>query len=87
MTRSGEGLRSIDEGGPRLILSEALCERELDLEMADVLPPRDTLGVMPLNITVAPAINVGVATGVAVATQVLTKEASNLAAVLTVVNL
>jgi hypothetical protein len=64
-----------------LRLSEALCERELDLEMADVLPNRDTLGMLSINITVAPSITVVAATGVAVATQVLANESSNIASV------
>ena len=61
--------------------SEALCVRELELEMADVLPDRDTLGVLPINITVAPVINVAAVTGVAVATQLFTNESSNLASI------
>jgi len=64
-----------------LHFSEALCERELELEMADVLPHRDTLGMPFINITVAPVITVAALTGVAVATQVLTNESSNLASV------
>lgn len=63
-------------------LSEELCERELDLEIADVLPHRDTLGVIP-SITVAPHITVAAVTGVAIATQVLTNRSTNIAAVLT----
>jgi hypothetical protein len=59
----------------------ALSERDLDLEMADVLPPRETLtlGGSPINITVNVPIAVGVATGVAIATQVLTSHATNIA--------
>jgi hypothetical protein len=70
-----------------LHLSEALCERELDLEVADILPHRDTLGLLPANITVAPDIAVAVVTGAAVATQVLTNDSSNIAAVSQYVNL
>ena len=64
-------------------LSEALCEHELDLEMADVLPNRDTLGLVP-NITVAPTIVV--VTQVPIAIQTLTKESSNLAAALAAIH-
>jgi hypothetical protein len=49
-----------------LHLCEPLCERELCLELADVLH-RNPWGEVPINITVAPAITVAVATGVAVA--------------------
>lgn len=63
-------------------LSEELCQCELDLEIADVLPHRDTLGIIP-GITVAPHITVAAVTGVAIATQVLTNRSSNIAAVIT----
>ena len=63
-------------------LSEELCRRELDLEIADVLPHRDTLGIIP-GIVVAPHITVAAVTGVAIATQVLTNRSTNVAAVIT----
>jgi hypothetical protein len=53
----------------------ALCDRELDLEMADVLPRKETLGVP--TIVVAPTITVTPVVGVAIATQVLSNESSN----------
>ena len=65
----------------------SLCQRELDLEeldleMAEVLPRRDTLGVPAVNINFVfdPVITVN--TGVAVATQVLSTGSSNNAWVL-----
>ena len=51
--------------------SEALCERELDLEMAEALPRRDTLGASPIYIVVEPQIAVAAQTGVALAFSVL----------------
>jgi hypothetical protein len=62
-----------------LHLSDALCERELDLEMADVLPHRETLGSL-VNITIAP-ITVVAMTGVAIATQVFSNGSNNIASV------
>ena len=59
-------------------VNDALCERELDLEMADALPPRETLGI---NVVVAPTVTVTTVTGVAVATQVLSNFSSNSAGV------
>jgi hypothetical protein len=64
-----------------LHFSKALCERELDLEMADVLPDRETLALVPA-ITVAPSITVTPVVGVSIATQVLTSNSSNAAWVL-----
>ncbi len=57
--------------------SEALCERELDLEMADVLPPRETL--VTINVVVAPQVNVTTQTAVAIAANVLSKDAAAIA--------
>ena len=55
--------------------SKALCERELELEMADVLPHRETLGVPAININIEPIVTIN--TGVAIATQVLSVGSSN----------
>lgn len=62
-------------------VNEALCERELDLEMAEVLSPRETL-TSPINIAVSPHIVVVPTIGVAVAVQALTVGSNNVAAVL-----
>ena len=64
---------------------KAFSERELDLEMADVLPDRDTLGT-PL-IVVQPQITVTPVIGLAIATQVLTNHSSNAAWVIQNVHL
>ena len=53
----------------------AFSERELDLEMADALPHRDTLG-LPV-IVVDPSITVTPVIGVSIATQVLTNNSNN----------
>jgi hypothetical protein len=53
----------------------AFCESELELEVADVLPHRETLGIP--NITVAPVITVTPVIGTSIATQVLTSQSSN----------
>jgi hypothetical protein len=60
----------------------SLCARgldleELDLEMADVLPSRDTLGVPAINVNIVLDPVITVNTGVAVATQVLSIDSSN----------
>ena len=54
-------------------------EYELDLEMAEVLPHREALGTPSISVTVAPTVTV--VSGVAIATQVLNVESTNLAAV------
>jgi len=48
-----------------------LCERELDLDLAEALPPRETL-TSPVNIVVAPNIIVTPVIGASIAVQVLT---------------
>jgi hypothetical protein len=63
-----------------LSVSEALCERELDLEMADVLPCREALGLSPIVVVVAPVTTVQV--GVANAITVLSSHATVTAVVL-----
>ena len=50
--QSRDRTKYTDEG-PKLHFSEALCKRELDLETTDVLPHRETLGVVP-SITAPP---------------------------------
>jgi hypothetical protein len=60
----------------------SLCERglgleELDLETADVLPSRETLGMPVVNVNIVFAPVVTVNTGVAIATQVLSSDSSN----------
>jgi hypothetical protein len=67
-------------GGYKLSANEALCERELDLEMAEVLSARETLTVP--GISVSPTIIVTPVIGVAVAVQALTVGSNNVAAVL-----
>lgn len=62
--------------------NEALCERELDLEMAEVLSPRETLTALPMNISVSPTIVVTPVIGVAVAVQALTIGSNNIAALI-----
>ncbi len=64
----------------QLDIGQALCERELDLEIADVLPRRDT---MSINIVVAPDIAVVAQTGVAIA---IVAASNRSAAVATVFN-
>jgi hypothetical protein len=61
---------------------EALGQSELDLEMAEVLSPRETLGAIPINITVDPNIIVTPVVGVAVAVQAATIGSNNVAALL-----
>jgi hypothetical protein len=68
-------------------VSEALCESELDLEMAEVLSPRETLGTLPINITVNPNIIVTPVIGVAVAVQAATIGSNNVAALVQNLNL
>ena len=56
--------------------SEGLLERELDIEMADVLSHRETLGLVTIStptITVVPTI------GVAIAVQAVTNHSNNVA--------
>jgi hypothetical protein len=64
-----------------LPISEALCEHELDLEMAEVLSPRETL-TTPINIVVVPSITVTPVVGLAVAVQAATVKANNVAALI-----
>ena len=61
-------------------VSEALNQSELDLEMAEVLPPRETLATwIPINITVDPNIVVTPVVGLAVAVQAATIGSNNAA--------
>jgi len=46
--------------------SDALCEHELDLQMAEALPHRDTLAAPPITIIVQPNIQSGVALAISV---------------------
>jgi hypothetical protein len=48
---------------------------ELDLELADVLPHRETLGVPAINLNIEPIVTIN--TGVATATQVLSFGSTN----------
>jgi hypothetical protein len=61
---------------------ETLSQSELDLEMAEVLSPRETLAAIPINITVDPNIIVTPVVGVAVAVQAATIGSNNVAALL-----
>jgi hypothetical protein len=61
-----------------LSVSEALCQSELDLEMAEVLSPRETLAI-PINITVDPNIVVTPVIGLAIAIQAATIGSNNIA--------
>jgi hypothetical protein len=60
-------------------VSEALCQSELDLEMAEVLSPRETLAAIPINITVDPNIIVTPVIGLAIAVQAATIGSNNVA--------
>ena len=60
-------------------VSEALSQSELDIEMAEVLPPRETLAAIPINITVNPNIVVTPVVGFAVAVQAATIGSNNAA--------
>jgi len=61
-------------------VSEALNQSELDLEMAEVLAPRETLATwIPINITVNPNIVVTPVVGLAVAVQAATIGSNNAA--------
>jgi hypothetical protein len=61
-------------------VSEALNQSELDFEMAEVLPPRETLATwIPINITVDPNIVVTPVVGLAVAVQAATIGSNNAA--------
>jgi hypothetical protein len=62
-------------------VSEALCESELDLEMAEVLAPRETLAI-PINISVDPNIVVTPVVGLAIAVQAATIGSNNVAVLL-----
>jgi hypothetical protein len=64
-----------------LSVSEALCQSELDLEMAEVLSPRETLAI-PINITVDPNIVVTPVIGLAIAVQAATIGSNNVAVLL-----
>ena len=59
-------------------VSGALSQSELDLEMAEVLAPRETLAI-PINITVDPNIVVTPVVGLAVAVQAATIGSNNAA--------
>jgi len=61
-----------------LSVNEGLGQGELDLEMAEMLSPRETLTV-PISITVDPSIVVTPVLGLAVAVQAATIGASNTA--------
>jgi hypothetical protein len=65
-----------------LSVSEALSQGELDLEMAEVLSPRETLAAIPINITVDPNIVVTPVVGLAVAVQAATIGSNNVAVLL-----
>jgi hypothetical protein len=59
---------------------EGLGQGELDLEMAEVLPPRETLTIaVPINITVDPNILVTPVVGLAIAVQAVTIGSNNAA--------
>jgi hypothetical protein len=60
-------------------VSEALSQSELDIEMAEMLPPRETLAAIPINITVNPNIVVTPVVGLAVAVQAATFGSNNAA--------
>jgi hypothetical protein len=66
----------------KLSVSEALSQSELDLEMAEVLSPRETLAAIPINITVDPNIVVTPVVGLAVAVQAATIGSNNVAVLL-----
>jgi hypothetical protein len=59
---------------------EGLGQGELDLEMAEVLSPRETLTIaVPINITVDPSILVTPVVGLAIAVQAVTIGSNNAA--------
>ena len=59
---------------------EELGQGELDLEMAEVLSPRETLTIaVPINITVDPNILVTPVVGLAIAVQAVTIGSNNAA--------
>jgi hypothetical protein len=63
-----------------LSVKEELGQGELDLEMAEVLPPRETLTLaVPINITVDPNIVVTPVVGFAIAVQAATIGSNNAA--------
>ena len=57
----------------------ALSQSELDIEMAEMLPPRETLAAIPINITVDPNIVVTPVVGLAVAVQAAAIGSNNVA--------
>ncbi len=62
-------------------VNEGICQGELDLEMAEVLSPRETLTIaVPINITVDPSVVVTPVVGLAVAVQAATIGSNNVAA-------
>jgi hypothetical protein len=65
-----------------LSVSETLSQSELDLEMAEVLSPRETLAAIPINITVDPNVVVTPVVGLAVAVQAATIGSNNVAVLL-----
>jgi hypothetical protein len=65
-----------------LSVSEALSQGELDLEMAEVLSPRETLAAIPINITVDPNVVVTPVVGLAIAVQAATIGSNNVAVLL-----
>ena len=54
-----------------------LCERDLDLEIAEALPTRETLGLPAINLNLVIAPNITIQTGVGIATQVLSPNSVN----------
>ena len=78
MTRVPGFAAGLSKGEGRELGSEiGLCERELDLEMAEMLPYRETLGIPAININLVIAPNITIQTGVAIATQVLSPNSSD----------
>jgi hypothetical protein len=74
--RTGQG-RGAELDSGKSLRDRELNPEELDLEMAELLPRRDTLGVpvVTVNMVFEPVITIN--TGVAVATQVLSTDSSN----------
>ena len=68
-------------------VSEALSQSELDGEMTEVLPPRETLAAIPINITVDPNIVVTPVIGLAIAVQAATIGSNNAAVLLQTLHL
>jgi hypothetical protein len=67
--------------------SQAMCESELDLELADALPHRDTLTLSPITIVVTPTITVANQIGVANAITVLSKGTTTIASAINILHL